>query len=190
MSRSAYDPADPGLVPTIGELITQFRDLTGDTYREMAERAERAGFTIKYQTIQELAKDGPKGWPKNPETIVALAVAMHMSQRVIVLAFARAFGLDVDSVDRRVVGAPEYVTGREMWDQLSASGREELIAVLKEYIDEQLAQTRSEGGGESGDSAPTKQDVTLAARKGEPNLARRRGGDPLPPDPEGPAGGA
>lgn len=82
-------------VPTISELIHTQRDSTGLTYRQMAERAAAAGFPVKYQQFQELATQGPKGWPKEAATIKGLAAALEVSERSIVLSFARSFGLEV-----------------------------------------------------------------------------------------------
>lgn len=178
-SRSTYDPVDPEEVPTITDLIKRHRDQTGDTYRQMAERAEKAGVKIKYQTIADLAKDGPKGWPKQPDTITALSVALRTSERAIVLAFARSFGLDIGA-ERPVIDAALYPTEKhEGWDLLPKASRDELMGILKDYVDDRLAEiqrpaTEQEGGGRGGDSAATKQEVTLAARGGEANLKEAR----------------
>ena len=82
-------------MPTIRELIEQRRAFTNLSYREMSERAERAGLHIKYQTIQTLATETPKQWPKQAETIQALAEALDVPEQLVVLAFAASFGLDV-----------------------------------------------------------------------------------------------
>lgn len=84
-------------VPTISELVLTQHEALGLTYREMADRAALAGFRVKYQTIQELATRTPKQWPKASATIRGLAEALQVSQRTVVLAFARSFGLDVSS---------------------------------------------------------------------------------------------
>lgn len=86
---------NPEGVPTISELIHTQRDSTGDSYREMADRAAAAGYTIKFQTLQELATVPPRGWPKKADTFKALAHALQVSERAVVLAYARSFGLDV-----------------------------------------------------------------------------------------------
>lgn len=87
--------ADSSAVPTISELIERQRRDSGLSYREMAERAERAGLHIKFQTIATLATTPPKEWPKKAETIQALAEGLDVPERLVVLAFACSFGLDV-----------------------------------------------------------------------------------------------
>lgn len=89
------DHDDRESVPTISELIHTQRDATGLTYRQMADRAAASGHPVKYQQFQELATRGPKGWPKDSATVKGLAFALEVSERSIVLAFARSFGLDV-----------------------------------------------------------------------------------------------
>lgn len=95
MVEPTGDNGDREPVPTISELIHTQRDTTGLTYRQMAERASAAGYPVKYQWFQELATQGPKGWPKDAATFRGLAAALDVSERSIVLSFARAFGLDV-----------------------------------------------------------------------------------------------
>lgn len=82
-------------MPTISELIERQRRDSGLSYREMAERAARAGLHIKFQTIANLATTPPKEWPKRAETIRALAEGLDVPERLVVLAFACSFGLDV-----------------------------------------------------------------------------------------------
>lgn len=82
-------------MPTISELIERQRRDSGRSYREMAERAARAGLHIKFQTIANLATTPPKEWPKKTETIQALAEGLDVPERLVVLAFATSFGLDV-----------------------------------------------------------------------------------------------
>lgn len=109
--RRRSDNADA--VPTISDLINQHR---GDrSYRDLALRAERAGFHIKFQTINDLAIAPPRQWPKNPETIAALAAAIDVNVQTVVLAFARSFGLDVG----RHVGA-RGLTNRELLTELGS----------------------------------------------------------------------
>jgi hypothetical protein len=63
----------------------------------MAERAVQAGHRVSHQYLQELATSGPKEWPRHPETIKGLAAATDTTEAAIVLAFARYFGLRVDT---------------------------------------------------------------------------------------------
>lgn len=146
------DPADPESVPTISDLITRHRDVTGDSYRDMASRAASVGLTLKHQTIAELARSAPKGWPKNPETISALAYALKTSERAIVVAFARSFGLDM-SAERKVFDQTIY-RGDVDLDILPREFRAQLLALVQEAVDATLRER--EGGDDGGDTAATK----------------------------------
>lgn len=95
---SAFSDVDD--VPTIAQLINSYRDRTGYSYRDMADHAEREGYHIKYQTIAQLARTPPKAWPKQIETISALAVALgRVHERTVVIAYAKSLGIDVGSSD-------------------------------------------------------------------------------------------
>lgn len=87
---------------SIGELILAERRSSGASYRELAARAEQAGFSIKFQYLNELAKSGPKGWPKNPDTFRALALILKLPVRTIVLAYAASLGLDVENPESKL----------------------------------------------------------------------------------------
>ena len=82
-------------MPTISELVEQRRRFLDLSYRELAERSGRAGWHVNHQTIQALAVKEPREWPKKPETIKGLAEALDVPEHLVVLAFARSFGLDV-----------------------------------------------------------------------------------------------
>lgn len=108
-----HRPSGPhaGGVPTIAELIATQRDSTGYSYRQMADRAARAGHELRHQTLQQLATGTPKGWPKTVDTFHALAAALEVSERTIVLSFARSFGLDVAGDDSLLVTLLPSTTG-------------------------------------------------------------------------------
>lgn len=82
---------------TIGELIIAERRNSGASYRDLATRAEHAGFPVKFQYLNELVRSGPKGWPKNPDTFRALAAILKLPVRSIVLAYAASLGLEVEN---------------------------------------------------------------------------------------------
>lgn len=97
MVEDSEERVDRVAVPTIKELILTQRESLGLSYREMSQRADRAGLKIKHQTIQELATARPKQWPKTSATIRALAEALDVTERAVVLAFARSFDLEVSA---------------------------------------------------------------------------------------------
>ena len=63
----------------------------------MAEKAVRAGHRVSHQYLQELAASGPKEWPRHAGTIKGVAAATDTTEAAVVHAFARSFGLSVDS---------------------------------------------------------------------------------------------
>jgi transcriptional regulator with XRE-family HTH domain len=84
-------------VLTISELIRQAKERSGLSFRAMAEQATLAGHRVSHQYLQELTSSGPKNWPRHAETIKGLAAATNTTEVAVVLAFARSFGLRVDT---------------------------------------------------------------------------------------------
>lgn len=148
-STNGFDPDDPEAVPTIAELIQRHRDATGDSYRAMAERAHQQGITLKHQTLADLATKPPKGWPKNPETITGIALALRTTERAIVVAFARSFGLDMTAERELFTNTLYGATGNElrlMPRDVQAQVRELVQEAVETYLDER--------GGERGGDTP------------------------------------
>lgn len=105
LSPVAHDPQSDE-VPTISALVKRRLD-QGDSARAMALRAEKAGFTIRHQTISTLAAAAPKSWPE-PSTMQALAYLLDTSERHILLSFGRTFGLSVETVSVADLIPPEF----------------------------------------------------------------------------------
>lgn len=148
-------------MPTISDLINQHR---GDrSYRDLALRAERAGFHIKFQTINDLAIAAPKQWPKNAETITALAAALDVNVQTVVLAFARSFGLDVG----RHVGA-KGLTNRELLTELGSrldDNHVEAYDATVRHLDDARSSVGSAASGERTELGQVRKPVKRAARR-------------------------
>lgn len=83
-------------VPTISALL-QARLDQGHSARELSRQAEQAGYTLSHQTISKIARHTPASWP-DPDTIRGLAHICNVSERVVLLAYGRSFGLAVETI--------------------------------------------------------------------------------------------
>lgn len=177
----------------------------------MSDRAEAAGYRIKFQTINELAMTPPKAWPKRTDTVRALAVALDVTPRTIVLAYAESLGVDVG---RPAEFANMLPAGT---DSIDPEMRDALLGVIRVAARRSNAQTpepRKEARGAQqqeppaiGDPTqfagmsgtapvppPLRSDLDLAAYGGDASqtdMQRERDRqDDIRPDPEGPEWGA
>lgn len=127
-SRDALDvvlyPTDGDYMPDLISLIAQCRR-PGESYRQMAARAEKLGHRIKFQTINELATTPPRSWPKSVDTIRALAVALDVTERAIVLAYAESLGVDTRSPSDFMAALPARV------DQIDPAMRDAVLGVIR-----------------------------------------------------------
>ncbi|MFJ4284048.1 hypothetical protein ACIPY0_00215 [Paenarthrobacter nicotinovorans] len=130
---------------TITELIESERTASGLSYRDLAARAIAAGYSLKFQYLNDLATTGPKSWPKNPDTIRALAVALRTSEKSVILAYARALGLEVRDSESPL--ANRLPAGTEL---LSPPMQDALIKLISAAIGE-------ERGGNADSTAPMNQ---------------------------------
>ena len=87
---------DSESVQTISELVKTQKAASGLSYADMTDRAHKRGLSITRQQLSDLANNAPKGWPKSSEMVQALAVALDVSERAIVLAFATSFDINVN----------------------------------------------------------------------------------------------
>jgi hypothetical protein len=84
---------DPVGVPTIRELIRAALD-AGKTVRQLeADSGDR----VRFQTFQELSNNAPKQFPKQADTITGMAAALNISESTVVLAYATALGIPVET---------------------------------------------------------------------------------------------
>jgi hypothetical protein len=119
-------------VPTIKELIRSALD-SGKSVRDLAEDS---GQRVKFQTFQELSNYAPKQFPKDPKTIVGMALALKVSETAIVLAFASSLGISVATGSNLAMRLPADV------DKLSPEMQDAIInltrAALKAPIETNL----------------------------------------------------
>lgn len=108
-------------VPTIKELIRSALD-GGKSVRDLAQDS---GHRVKFQTFQELSVHPPKQFPKTPETITGMALALKVSETAVVLAYARGIGITVTSGSNFSMRLPADV------DRLSPEMQEALVALTR-----------------------------------------------------------
>ncbi len=82
---------ETGEIPKISELVRQRTD-SGINTRELARRS---GEVVAHQRFDEMLRGKVSGWPKNAETIAAIAAALGTDSRIVVLSYARELGIDV-----------------------------------------------------------------------------------------------
>lgn len=118
-------------VVPIGELIRAERARSGLSYQELAARAENAGYSVKFQYLNDLANAGPKSWPKNPDTFRGLATALQLTVREIVLSYAVSLGLDIGGTSSRLAaGLPDAV------DSLAPEVTDALLSLIRTLADQ------------------------------------------------------
>lgn len=112
-------------MPTITQLIADHITTTGRSYRDLAHAS---GDRVKHQTFQELKTGPPKSWPKSAETIRGIARALGVTERAVVLAFARSLGVDVAGGSLFAQQLPPGV------DDLSPKERKAAIEMLRVLV--------------------------------------------------------
>jgi transcriptional regulator with XRE-family HTH domain len=163
--EDSEERVDRVAVPTIKELILTQRESLGLSYREMSQRADRAGLKIKHQTIQELATARPKQWPKTSATIRALAEALDVTERAVVLAFARSFDLEVSadsSLLEMILPAGTKNVHPSIQQAIAGVVRAAISAQHEEGPDREADMPTMSGKSKS----LTQEELGLAARKG------------------------
>ncbi|WP_394940727.1 hypothetical protein [Psychromicrobium sp. YIM B11713] len=122
---------------SISELIRAERATSGLSYRDLAARAESAGYSLKFQYLHELARSGPKGWPKSPDTFRALGEMLKIPVREIVLAYAIDLGLDVETTNSDLISRLPDGT-----DNLSKEMVESLLKLIRTAVNEASRSTQ------------------------------------------------
>ncbi|NYE96256.1 transcriptional regulator with XRE-family HTH domain [Psychromicrobium silvestre] len=141
---------------SISELIRTERAASGLSYRDLAARAESAGYSLKFQYLHELANSGPKSWPKNTDTFRALSEMLKIPVREVILAYAVDLGLDVEGVNSELATRlPERT------ENLSSEMTEALLRLIRTAVSESAE-----------DAAPaSSKDVRKASKKSSDELS-------------------
>jgi hypothetical protein len=129
-------------MPSIRDLIQGELD-RGKTVRQLEQDS---GYRVRFQTFQELSKHAPKQFPKQPETIVGMAVALKVPEVTVVLAYAIGLGIPIkadSSFSRRI---PPGVDGLE--PPLQDAMIQLMRAALKSGRPRRLIDSVSENEGE------------------------------------------
>lgn len=115
------EPVQSFNVPTIKDLIRSALD-SGKSVRDLAEDS---GQRVKFQTFQELSNNPPKQFPKSPETITGMALALKTSETNIVLAYAMGIGITVSTGSNLSMRLPADV------DKLSPEMQDAVVSVVR-----------------------------------------------------------
>lgn len=167
--------SDSSAVPTIADLLTAYRDRTGDSYEDMARKV---GDEISRSRMHQLTTRPPREFPKLPRTVERLADMLEVPVTTIVLAFAAGLGIPVTQT-----GTMLEVTLPAGTDTLTAEDREAIRHVTRALVDARrgFVQTATGSGkshtvGELVDLArPPAPDLSrVAARRGQSEGRRRR----------------
>jgi hypothetical protein len=91
VERGGAGGNSPG-VPTIADLLLEYRRLTGASYEDMSKVVNREITTAR---LHQLATEPPKSFPREAHTVQRLADLLQVPVATIVLAFAASLGLPV-----------------------------------------------------------------------------------------------
>lgn len=117
---------DSPLVPSIADLLTQYRDRTGASYDDMS-RSVRGEITSAW--FHKLTTSSPKSFPRDPGTLANLADLLQVSIPTILNAFAISLGLPVsDTASRLALTLPPGT------DSLEPADVEAIRAVIRQLI--------------------------------------------------------
>lgn len=122
---------DSSPVPTIAELLTRYRDLSGASYEDMSRSVNGA---ITTAWMQKLTTQPPKSFPRNAATIQHLADLLQVPAATIVLAFATSLGLPVSQA-----GTALSITLPPGTDILETRDVEAIRAVIRQLVDARRA---------------------------------------------------
>lgn len=167
VETSGGDRDSPG-VPTIAELLLEYRRVTGASYEDMHRSVNREITTARFH---QLATEPPASFPRNARTVQALADLLQVPVATIVLAFAASLGLPVSQQ-----GSHLSITLPPGTDNLDADDVEAIRAVVRQLVEARNAVVHT-GTGSGKTEALTGQLIDLA-RPPAPDLSRvaaRRG---------------
>lgn len=113
-------------VPTISELLAQYRDRTGASYDEMSRSVDSA---ITAAWFHRLTTSPPKSFPRDPATVKQLADLLEVSVTTILKAFAIALGLPVTQSKSMLL-----LTMPPGTDKLEPADVDALRAVIRQLV--------------------------------------------------------
>ena len=168
MVAGASGSSDDPSMPTITQLIADHITATGRSYRDLAHAS---GDRVKHQTFQELKTGPPKSWPKSAETIRGIAQALGVTERAVVLAFARSLGVDVAGGSLFAQQLPPGV------DDLSPKERKAAIEMLRVLV----AQRQEIIAADFGSAGQLQADAEVVESPQRPVRRRQQPGPPVHP---------
>jgi hypothetical protein len=113
-------------VPTISELLAQYRDRTGASYDEMSRSVHGA---ITSAWFHKLTTSPPKSFPRDAATVQQLAELLQVSITTILEAFAASLGLPVAQTKPLLV-----VTMPPGTDVLEPADVDAIRAVIRQLV--------------------------------------------------------
>lgn len=118
---------DSPLVPTIAELLTEYRRRTGASYEDMSRRVDGA---ITTAWFHKLTTQPPRSFPRDAATVQHLADLLQVPIPTILLGFAAALGLPVEQP-----GSLLSITLPPGSDILDPGDVEAVRAVVRQLVD-------------------------------------------------------
>lgn len=126
-------------IPSISELIVEALD-AGKSSRELSADS---GGRVKFQTFQELSRQAPKQFPKDPKTVTGMAIALGYPEATIVLAYAKGLGIPVTGLSAFALRLPTRV------DELAPAMQSALITMARAALEQQVNGLARDGEGQS-----------------------------------------
>jgi hypothetical protein len=157
---------DSPSVPTIADLLQEYRRLTGASYEAMSEVVNRE---ITTGRLHQLATVPPKSFPRDAGTVQRLADLLQVPVATIVLAFAASLGLPVSQQ-----GSHLSITLPPGTDSLEAKDVEAIRAVVRQLVEARNRAAHAGGSGEAGElvQMATGRGKATSAISRLPDLAR------------------
>jgi hypothetical protein len=153
-------------VPTIAELLLNYRDRTGASYGDMSKQVNGA---LSTQRIQQLTTAPPKEFPKRQRTIELFAELLQLPISTIVLAYAAGLGLPV-----KQAGSLLAISLPPGTDNLTDRDQAAILSVTRQLI-EARREADQAGGQVVNLARPPAPDFSrIAARRGSSEGRRLR----------------
>lgn len=150
-------------VPTIAELLSDYRDRTGHSYGDMARKVRDE---IRGNRLQQLVTAAPKAFPET-RTVELLSELLDLPVTTIVLAFAAGLGIPVTQDPTPVVLPPGT-------DTLAPEDKQAIRAITRALIVARNAAAHGDPGPINSPEPAQQIDYGLAARRGSSEGKRLR----------------